>query len=62
MRSNRYLHNIAMLVILISSLILFYIAFWWYTKKNILMSLGMSTMALAALSNFYLHLIKMKKR
>ncbi len=62
MKKNKYSHNIAMGIILVGSLILFSIAFWWYNEGNLLMSLGMSTMAIIALSNFYLHFIKMKRK
>ena len=49
------LHIIAMWVILIGSLALFYIAFKWYSEKNFFMGSGMMIMGLIALSNFYLH-------
>ena len=62
MKNNKFLHNLAMGTILIGSFLLFFIAFWWYEELNSLMTLGMSTMALVALANFYLHLVKMKKR
>lgn len=57
----KVLHYISMGIIVIGSLVLFYLAFSWYTKENLLMSLGMLIMGLIALSNFYLHWIKMKK-
>lgn len=61
MENNKFLHNIAMGIILIGSLILFFIAFYWYETNNIFMTLGMIIMGFVALANFYLHLVKMKK-
>ncbi len=62
MNYKKYLHNFAMSIILIGSFLLFYLAFGWYEKFNLFMSSGMIIMALVALANFYLHLVKMKKR
>ncbi len=59
---NEYLHQIAMWIIVLGALILFYFAIVWYMQDNIIMSLGMIIMGLIALSNFYLHKRMMKKK
>ena len=53
--------KIAMGLIFAGGLIAFYIAFMWFAQGNIIMGIGMFSMALVALSNFYLHGISMKK-
>ena len=58
---NKYLHLIAMWVIIIGALILFYLAFIWYTRGNSIMGIGMTVMGLIASANFYLHWRTMKK-
>jgi hypothetical protein len=54
-------HYIAMFIILSGGFSLLYFSFFWYSKNNLSMSFGMLIMGLIALSNFYLHWIKMKK-
>jgi len=58
-RSN--LHNLAMLIIVVGAVILFYLSFVWYQQNNIIMSVGMFVMGLIAVSNFYLHRRMMRK-
>ena len=55
------LHYAAMLIIVIGGFFLLYLSFLWYSQDNIIMGMGMMIMGLIALSNFYLHLTKMKK-
>ena len=59
--ADKYLHRIAMWVIIIGALILFYLAFIWYTQGNSIMSIGMTVMGLIASANFYLHLRTMRR-
>ena len=56
------LHYVAMLVIVIGGFLLLYLSFLWYSQNNIIMGVGMMIMGLVALSNFYLHLVKMKRK
>ena len=48
-------HQIAMWLIFLGSLALFYFAFVWFGRGNTIMGLGMLIMGIIALSNFYLH-------
>lgn len=62
--ANNYLHVIAMAVIVIGTIILFYLGFSWYLQDNVVMSMGMIIMGLIASANFYLHwriMINMRK-
>ena len=61
MKHHKYLHNIAMLVMVLGAIVLFYLSFLWYQQGNQIMSIGMLVMGLIASSNFYLHLRMMKK-
>jgi len=58
---HKYFHQIAMWLILLGSLILFYLGFVWLGRGNAIMSIGMFVMGMIALSNFYLHRMMMKK-
>ncbi len=60
-KNIKYLHQISMWLIIIGSLILFFLSFLWYVKGNMIMSFGMMIMGGIALSNFYLHWKRMKK-
>jgi len=55
------LHQIAMAIIVIGGVALFFLALWWFSKGNIPMGSGMLIMALIAGSNYYLHRRMMKK-
>jgi len=61
MGHHPYLHKIAMLIIVVGAIILFYLSFVWYQRSNFIMSVGMFVMGLIAVSNFYLHGRMMKK-
>ena len=58
---SKPLHNLAMLIIILGALILFYLSFLWYQVSNLIMSVGMFVMGLIAVSNFYLHRLMMRK-
>jgi len=57
---DKYFHQIAMWSIFIGSIILLYLAFFWFQKGNSIMGIGMLIMGIVALSNFYLHRRMMK--
>jgi len=57
---NKYFHQIAMWLIFIGGLTLFYFAIIWFQKGNTIMGLGMFVMSVVAFSNFYLHRRMMK--
>jgi len=58
---HKPLHNLAMLIIILGAVILFYLSFLWYQQNNVIMSIGMFVMGLIAVSNFYLHRLMMRK-
>jgi len=58
---NKFLHQIAMWLIFLGSLALLYLAFIWFGRGNNIMGVGMLTMGVIALSNFYLHRRMMRK-
>jgi len=55
------LHQAAMLAIILGSIILFLLAFIWFSRGNAMMGYGMFIMGTIALSNYYLHRRMMKK-
>ncbi len=60
--NQKYLHYIAMWIIVLGALILFYLSVSWYIKENMIMALGMFIMGIITLANFYLHLKGMGER
>jgi len=58
---NKLLHQIAMWLIFLGALVLFYLAYMWFTRGNPTMGVGMLVMGIIATSNFYLHRRMMKK-
>jgi len=58
---HKFFHQIAMWFIFLGSVALFYLAFVWFGRGNIIMGAGMLIMGIIALSNFYLHRRMMKK-
>ena len=57
---NEILHQIAMWLIFLGALVLFYLAVIWFARGNIIMGVGMLSMGIIATSNFYLHRRMMK--
>jgi len=55
------LHKAAMLIIILGSVILFALAFIWFSRGNSMMGFGMFVMGAVAMSNYYLHRRMMKK-
>lgn len=62
MKWSEVLHQLAMSLIFLGSLTLFYLAFVWFGRGNAIMGVGMFVMGLIASSNFYLHRRMMKGR
>lgn len=52
---NKFLHQLSMWLILTGGLALLYIAYIWFQRDNLIMSIGMLIMGVVAFSNFYLH-------
>lgn len=55
-------HQIAMSLIFMGGLVLFYFSAIWFQKGNFIMGAGMLVMGVVAMSNFYLHRDMMKKK
>jgi len=54
------LHQVAMLIIFLGSVIFFLLAFIWFSRGNTIMGFGMLVMGAIAMSNYYLHRRMMK--
>ena len=55
------LHQAAMLIIVLGSILLLLLAFLWFSRGNSMMGFGMFVMSAVAVSNYYLHRRMMKK-
>jgi len=55
------LHQAAMLVIFLGSVLLFFLAFIWFSRGSAIMGSGMFVMGAVAMSNYFLHKRMMKK-
>ena len=56
-----FFHYFLMNVVLVGGIVLFVLAFIWFSRDNVLMGMGMFVMGAVAESNYLLHRQSMKR-